>query len=1255
MLRSEAHRAGIWHRAVSVFVLNQFGEVLLERRSEHKDLFPGYYDIVGGHLQPGKRPEQAACREILEELQLTIPATRLEPVSSEDGVIERVVLPEQGIVNLERKTVYLLEISDDEARDLLALSARLLRLTPRELEERGATGEVSQILFWSWERLLETSRSTGFRPLASGTLSALGDDSVRTQVQRRCLRLRGKRRQEFIKAYSFLVRDPIDGPGYDRMLYDRMLEQPTAPTSVGQVEAVFDKGSDQPAGAYRLGTFREAVAGDERWEPKLRDPEGRYVRNLFTALGMGQSHRVQQQLDQLCPRAQAFVGDLLNFPLTNGGRFRDSLANLSDIAAARKAAVLWLESEATELVQREMLDYPSGVVTKACLEAGRRVLARNLRSTPRSGLSRFRELTSLGLGCASADFNNPAFQALLRAHSTAVAQVTQYLEQATGSSFCPALGGDQFLREFYSEYVESGRRVTITYLAGNAAQASVSLAIAQEILLLNGEAKIRFVTKSGTPGSDLALTDAISLLESGSTSVFADLARFREDGRFTLEEGGPESHGLDPGRLSANLARALAAADVILAEGQGYAEIRGWKKPAYIAFRVNGRVAEAIHGISRESGAVGFVRLTPGVDHFQNFEFVVRRWMIDPVGGRRIPVAAQTTCEYVRAILGENLALLVDRLFLGDRLEACQQVNAEAQRLDKTFAQIVIGAASEGPNATEVAGALRDQRFPVFACGGGGGFASVTLRALRKLRRPTAAGVPATDDGGSTGELQRWLRESRGFVFGVGDMAAILQDALDNRGKQALLAYRFEDEPGSLPHAVMDRVVAEVGGPTYPDSPLGAAPDFLSFTCDQLNLARTIDAAFRSVDESAKLPVKNSSVRNLNVLAAYELCGALGPGRVGPDARLAAFRVLRDSLGLPPDILALPVTYDECALFLDYDEPVPEALRQSFKIPEDALAHEGHRLVGQQYIDKLSQPGRRSLVGVVRNRSDDRRPRANPDYLACIRNAELFVMGAGSLVGSQLSQLAIPGVVDLLLEREDMRKILVLNHVRMDETWGMTLTDQVKLIERTCTEYASPDAIREYPSSDSATGSTLRIGDLFTDIVVPRTIARELEAEMAARGSNEPPFDSDELKYVDLENPDTGKSIRVFENRYVRFLRTHPEVREKYDISIREIEVLSYLDQPASLYARRSEGGRYRGALFATKDDLEYLVRQGIQERRIHEVDCVGENWKFVKAAGSPSLEFFPGLVPEALVGIFRIALERPSSIARPMAATAED
>jgi len=68
--RSECHRdPTLIHRAVHVLLFNSEGELLLQKRSENKDIQPGKWDTsVGGHLDPGENYKIAACREMHEEL-----------------------------------------------------------------------------------------------------------------------------------------------------------------------------------------------------------------------------------------------------------------------------------------------------------------------------------------------------------------------------------------------------------------------------------------------------------------------------------------------------------------------------------------------------------------------------------------------------------------------------------------------------------------------------------------------------------------------------------------------------------------------------------------------------------------------------------------------------------------------------------------------------------------------------------------------------------------------------------------------------------------------------------------------------------------------------------------------------------------------------------------------------------------------------------------------------------------------------------
>ena len=57
------------HRSVAVIVTTSDGRLVVQRRSDEKDLFPGWWDIgAGGVITAGESPDDAARRELHEEL-----------------------------------------------------------------------------------------------------------------------------------------------------------------------------------------------------------------------------------------------------------------------------------------------------------------------------------------------------------------------------------------------------------------------------------------------------------------------------------------------------------------------------------------------------------------------------------------------------------------------------------------------------------------------------------------------------------------------------------------------------------------------------------------------------------------------------------------------------------------------------------------------------------------------------------------------------------------------------------------------------------------------------------------------------------------------------------------------------------------------------------------------------------------------------------------------------------------------------------
>ena len=57
------------HRSVFIAVMSEKGDLLVHKRAETKDIWPGWWDVaVGGVVAPGETWDAAAARELREEL-----------------------------------------------------------------------------------------------------------------------------------------------------------------------------------------------------------------------------------------------------------------------------------------------------------------------------------------------------------------------------------------------------------------------------------------------------------------------------------------------------------------------------------------------------------------------------------------------------------------------------------------------------------------------------------------------------------------------------------------------------------------------------------------------------------------------------------------------------------------------------------------------------------------------------------------------------------------------------------------------------------------------------------------------------------------------------------------------------------------------------------------------------------------------------------------------------------------------------------
>ncbi len=67
--RSQVRKHALIHRVTYILVFNDCGELLLQKRTLLKDLYPGYYDAAaGGVIKAGESYDISAARELEEEL-----------------------------------------------------------------------------------------------------------------------------------------------------------------------------------------------------------------------------------------------------------------------------------------------------------------------------------------------------------------------------------------------------------------------------------------------------------------------------------------------------------------------------------------------------------------------------------------------------------------------------------------------------------------------------------------------------------------------------------------------------------------------------------------------------------------------------------------------------------------------------------------------------------------------------------------------------------------------------------------------------------------------------------------------------------------------------------------------------------------------------------------------------------------------------------------------------------------------------------
>jgi isopentenyldiphosphate isomerase len=90
--RREMRARNLRHRSVGIAVLDARGRVLIHRRADHKDVWPGRWDLaVGGVVDSGETWEAAAVRELAEEVGSHTAIREIGQARYEDGDVKAIV------------------------------------------------------------------------------------------------------------------------------------------------------------------------------------------------------------------------------------------------------------------------------------------------------------------------------------------------------------------------------------------------------------------------------------------------------------------------------------------------------------------------------------------------------------------------------------------------------------------------------------------------------------------------------------------------------------------------------------------------------------------------------------------------------------------------------------------------------------------------------------------------------------------------------------------------------------------------------------------------------------------------------------------------------------------------------------------------------------------------------------------------------------------------------------------------------------
>lgn len=109
--RKEVHSKGYWHKGVHIWIINSKRELLVQRRSANKDVYPNkLYISVAGHPVSGEEEIESIRREFEEEIGVMLDTSKLEYLFT---FSQEVIENEGKFLDNQFYDVYLIEMDLD--------------------------------------------------------------------------------------------------------------------------------------------------------------------------------------------------------------------------------------------------------------------------------------------------------------------------------------------------------------------------------------------------------------------------------------------------------------------------------------------------------------------------------------------------------------------------------------------------------------------------------------------------------------------------------------------------------------------------------------------------------------------------------------------------------------------------------------------------------------------------------------------------------------------------------------------------------------------------------------------------------------------------------------------------------------------------------------------------------------------------------------------------------------------------------------